>query len=63
VHKLIEMVGKAEPVWRMARRLHRSESAIRSKMVALGLQLPPNTLTLRRMRKVIFNIPSDASRY
>ena len=59
VLKLTEMVGNGEPAWRMARRLRRTESAVRSKMVALGLQLAPNTLTLRRMRKAVFNTPSS----
>ena len=63
VQKLKELVEKGEAAWRMGRTLHRSESAIRNKMFELGLKLPSNTLTLRRMRKTMFNPPSDAPAY
>ena len=54
VELLNEMIAQHEPVWRIARRLHRSESSVRSKLVKLDIATAGDTMTLRKMRRAVF---------
>ena len=51
---LTEMIAQRDPIWRIARRLHRSESSVRSKLVSLDIAIARDTLTLRKMRRAVF---------
>ena len=51
---LSTMLARREPIRRIAWKLRRSESAVRSKLVKLGLRIPPGTRTIREMRKAAF---------
>ena len=44
------LVSKGEPVWRIARRLRRSSSAVRGKMLQLGLRVSSDAPTLQELR-------------
>ena len=60
VEVLTELIAQHEPVWRIARRLHRSESSVRSKLVKLDIGIARDTLTLRKMRRAVFaSVPRD----
>ena len=54
VEVLTDMIAQHEPVWRIARRLRRSESSVRSKLVKLGVAIARDALTLRKMRCAVF---------
>ena len=54
VEVLTDMIAHHEPVWRIARRLRRSESSVRSKLVKLDIAIARDTLTLGKMRRAVF---------
>ena len=48
------MLSAHEPVWRLARRLHRSESSVRAKFVKLNLAIARDALTVRKIRRALY---------
>ena len=54
LQKLAALIAKHEPVWRIARKLKRSQSGVRGKMCHLGLHVAPETLTLHQFRRQVF---------
>ena len=53
------LVEQHEPVWRISRKLQRSQSGVRGKIVQLGLQVSPGALTQRDLRRAIFKTPAS----
>lgn len=51
---LASMLKHREPIRRIARKLRRSESAVRTKLAKLGLRIPAGTQTLPQMRRAVF---------
>jgi len=54
VELLASMLKQRVPVRRIAWKLRRSESAVRTKLVKLGLCIRPGTRTVPQMRRAIF---------
>ena len=54
LQKLAALIARHEPVWRIARKLKRSQSGVRGKMGQLDLHVTPETLTLHQLRRHIF---------
>ena len=54
VELLASLLKEREPVRRIAWKLRRSESAVRTKLVKLGLCIHPGTRTISQMRRAIF---------
>ena len=54
VQLLAAMLEQREPVRRIAWKLRRSESAVRTKVVKLGLRIDPGTQTIPQMRRAVF---------
>ena len=54
LQKLAALIAQHEPVWRIARKLKRSQSGVRGKMCQLDLHVASETLTLHQLRRHIF---------
>lgn len=54
VELLASLLKEREPVRRIAWKLRRSESAVRTKLGKLGLRIHPGTRTIPQMRRAIF---------
>ena len=60
---LSAMLTQREPIRHIAWKLRRTESAVRSKLVKLGLRIPPGTKTMQDMRRAAFgkgSLPENA---
>ena len=60
VNTLRAMLAKNAPVWRIAHKLQRSESAVRSKMHSLCLPTTGDAVTLRKLRRVLYSNSAKA---